>query len=141
MTPAQCYPHQPALQFAEHHWNWQQFLNSVERISQGLHEHGIQSGHHVGLWINNSPCFIFSLFAILARGAIAVPLNPAMKSADYSYHRITLDAMITTQNLFQQCQQVMAQAELHYFVCPNPDTCQNWDLMASSDSEHFMQPN
>src|ERR1700716_2223366 len=52
------------------------------RAAESLHAIGIGAGDRVGILINDSPEFITSFVAIISLGAIAVPINLALRRED-----------------------------------------------------------
>lgn len=58
----------------------------TNRYANGLLALGIGKGSHVGVWMANSPEMIFSIFALGKIGAVAVPLNTAVRGQLLSYY-------------------------------------------------------
>jgi benzoate-CoA ligase len=52
------------------------------RAAEALHASGIGAGDRVGILLNDSPEFITSFVAIISLGAIAVPINLALRRED-----------------------------------------------------------
>jgi long-chain acyl-CoA synthetase len=57
-------------------WSYDDLGVRTEQIAAALAEQGVGSGDRVFLYGENSPHWVAGFFAIRARGAVAVPLNP-----------------------------------------------------------------
>jgi long-chain acyl-CoA synthetase len=71
-------------------WSYRELAKRTDRIACALAEKGIGPGDRVLLYGHNSPCWVAAYFAILARGAVVVPLNP--KSPPAQLDRIVASA-------------------------------------------------
>jgi long-chain acyl-CoA synthetase len=62
---------------------------------------GVRPEDRVGLWLKNCPEFIPSLFGILYRGAVAVPINTFLKADEVNYilSDAGIDVLITDADL------------------------------------------
>ena len=58
----------------------------TNRYANGLIALGIGHGAHVAVWMVNSPEMIFSIFALGKIGAVAVPMNTAIRGQLLSYY-------------------------------------------------------
>ena len=74
-----------ALVFRDRRWTFQQFSEEVDRVAKGLLALGVAPGDKVGLWMLNSPEWIFSMFAAAKVGGVLVPINSRLRSADVGY--------------------------------------------------------
>lgn len=54
----------------------------VERACESLRQEGLASGDHVALILPNSPAYVVWFYAILASGAVVVPINPDAATAE-----------------------------------------------------------
>ena len=67
---------------------WETFAEisaRVDRAARGLIAAGVEPGDRVGVWLNNCPEWIHLLFAIARIGAIQVPINTRLRTADAGY--------------------------------------------------------
>jgi malonyl-CoA/methylmalonyl-CoA synthetase len=62
-----------------------QLLSDVNRLANTLIDRGVGKGDRVVLFISKSLIAVVSHFAILASGAMAVPLNPGFKKNEMDY--------------------------------------------------------
>lgn len=124
------FPDLLALKYEDRCWTWAELVCQVEALADDLANAGVSRGDHIGLWLSNSPCFIFSYFAVLACGAVVVPFNPATRAGDYCASAPSPTAMITTPLLKSACQATLnahAPNELPAFIlCGDPDRCSDW---------------
>jgi len=74
------YGAKPAIQhrprFRTVRWRYEELGAAVRRLEEVLVEHRVEPGDRVLLYSENSPHWAAALFAVLSRGAVAVPLNP-----------------------------------------------------------------
>jgi benzoate-CoA ligase family protein len=61
---------------------YQELRANTVRTAEALHALGIRPGDRVALLLNDSPEFIASFVAIISLGAIAAPINMALRKAD-----------------------------------------------------------
>ncbi|HZO29035.1 MAG TPA: AMP-binding protein [Chloroflexota bacterium] len=74
-----------ALCFEGRRWTFAQLRDETDRVARGLIAAGIEPGEHVCLWLNNSPEYLFTLFAIAKIGAVLVPINTRFRTRDMAY--------------------------------------------------------
>jgi long-chain acyl-CoA synthetase len=74
------YGPRPAVQYRPRYrtlcWSYRELGSRVEQLSSLLAERGAGAGDRVFLFAENSPYWVAAFFAIAARGAVVVPLNP-----------------------------------------------------------------
>lgn len=63
-------------------WTYSRLLAEVERVARGLADRGVRSGVRVALHLPNRPELAIALYACFHVGAIAVPLNIRLKTAE-----------------------------------------------------------
>src|SRR6266849_1627720 len=80
------YPPQRAARVAilyEHHQiTYGELRATTVQAAEALHALGIEEGDRVGILLNDSPEFIASFVAVISLGAIAVPINLALRRED-----------------------------------------------------------
>jgi long-chain acyl-CoA synthetase len=65
---------------------FQQFASSVAKVASALyHDYGVSKGDRVALMLRNGLEFPVSFFALTRLGAIAVPLNTALKGEELAF--------------------------------------------------------
>ncbi len=78
-------PKKRFISFENNHYTYAEASQIICRFSRLLQEKGVTKGSKVILLLNNSPEFIFSVFAILACGGIVIPINVFLKDKEVSY--------------------------------------------------------
>jgi len=78
-------PDAPAVTYEGKTWTYAEFDRDIQRLSRGLHQHGIQPGSRVGLLLPNDPSFVFSYLATVRLGATAVPINFTVKELELAH--------------------------------------------------------
>ena len=74
-----------ALMFAGRRWSFRALADEVERAAKGLLALGIHPGDKVGVWLLNRPEWIFAVLALAKIGAVFVPINSRLRTADVRY--------------------------------------------------------
>lgn len=84
-SAAQAYQNKPLMYFKGEPIGYSEFIDQVHRLNQVLNKHGVKKGDRVAILMNNSPEWLISFFAAHSRGAIVVPINPALTASEVSY--------------------------------------------------------
>src|ERR1700738_2618957 len=63
-----------------------EFDAAAARVATLLERAGIEPGDRVGIMLPNTPAFAIALFGIIYQGAVAVPMNPLLKSREVAYY-------------------------------------------------------
>ena len=73
-------------------------------------EMGVQPGDRVGLWLKNCPQFVPALFAVLACGAVVVPINNFLKPEEVRHvlDDAGIDVIITEAAISEHLPALMA---------------------------------
>lgn len=80
------YPERVALRCDDLQFTFAEFDAAASRVATLLERAGIQPGDRVGLMLPNTPAYAIAFFGIMYRGAVAVPMNPLLKSREVSYY-------------------------------------------------------
>lgn len=78
-------PHRSAVISEEIHLTWQEFNQQVNRMGNSLRKLGVGKGDRVAMYLQNSPEYLVTYFALCKLGAIAVPFNIMYKSSEIAY--------------------------------------------------------
>ena len=79
-------PDRTALIFYGAEYTYKQMLALVERLSGHFQKNlSLGMGEPVLLYMQNSPQFIISYYAILHAGGVVVPINPMSKDAEVAF--------------------------------------------------------
>lgn len=92
------------LFFEDKVYKFSQTRDIVIKYAKALKERGLEKGDRVGVLLENSPEFIFSIFAIFLNGAIAVPINTLLKHEEISYILNNCEAkfLISSDNFWDE---------------------------------------
>lgn len=82
---ARKFPDKPALYYLDKQISYKTLYEQACRLSQGLKNLGIKKGDKVAIFLTNSAEFVVSYFAILAGGAVCVPVNNMLKSHELEF--------------------------------------------------------
>src|SRR5713101_6512241 len=71
-----------AVVYEQHEITYEELRKATARAAEALHALGISEGDRVAILLNDSPEFIASFVAAISIGAIAVPINMALRRDD-----------------------------------------------------------
>ncbi len=57
----------------------------TDRAARALLALGVGPGERVGLWLSNTPAWVFLLFALARVGAVQIPINTRLRAAEIGY--------------------------------------------------------
>lgn len=83
---AQQLGNRPAIRLDENTLNYSEFHQFAAAVAGDLHFRGIRPGDRVGIVLPNVPAFPIIFYGILMAGAVAVPINPLLKSREIAYY-------------------------------------------------------
>ncbi len=96
------YPDHPAIIYYDAAYTYSELLKEVLSLAGYLRTHaGVEKNSRVMLYMQNSPQFIMSYYAILACDAVVVPVNPMCKTGELDHVARDTEAVavITGQEL------------------------------------------
>lgn len=86
LTTVQKYPNKVAIEYYGASMTYSELLDEVEKLAGYLESKlNIQKGENVLLFMQNSPQFIISMFAILRIRAVVVPINPMSITSELEF--------------------------------------------------------
>ena len=71
-----------ALVFRDRRIAFRQLPAEVDRVAKGLIHLGVAPGEKVAIWLTNCPEWICAMFACAKIGAVHVPVNTRLRTAD-----------------------------------------------------------
>jgi fatty-acyl-CoA synthase len=74
-----------ALTFKGRRYSFRQLAADVDRVAQGLIRLGVEPDEKVAIWLTNCPEWIHAMFACAKIGAVHVPVNTRLRTADAEY--------------------------------------------------------
>jgi fatty-acyl-CoA synthase len=118
------YPDKPAVIFYDTPLRYSALESQAERLAGYLQQRcGVQRGDRVLLFMQNSPQFFVSFYAILRADAMVVPVNPMNLTDELRHYVIDSDARVavTGQELFGQVRPLLAEGLEHTIVAAYGD--------------------
>ncbi|MCJ7773576.1 MAG: AMP-binding protein [Desulfobacterales bacterium] len=118
---ARKYPHNLAIYHVEENrkYTYLELMYFADKIAAGLKDLGVGKGDGVGIYMTNSPEFIFTVYAISLNGAIAVPINPLLKASDIK-HIINdsqiIKLLVCSSNLYPIIEKVLNETRIEKIV-------------------------
>ena len=76
----------PAIRLNDATLTYAELERAASAVAGDLRARGIRPGDRVGIVLPNVPAFPILFYGILASGAIAVPMNPLLKSREVAYY-------------------------------------------------------
>src|SRR5215813_1704021 len=73
-----------AVRFEDREINYAELRSLTISTAEKLNALGVQSGDRVAILLNDSPEFVASFVAIISLGAVAVPINMALRRSEQS---------------------------------------------------------
>ena len=91
-----------AFLFEDRSWTYAEYRGEIGRLAEGFQRMGIKNRTVVGMFINNSPEFIFAWWALFKIGAIPAPINTSISQEPFRHCLKISEAeyLITTYELF-----------------------------------------
>lgn len=83
---AKQFPERVALRCNEQSLAFAELDDAAARLATALEREGIGPGDRVGIMLPNIPAFAVLFYATLRSGAIAVPVNPLLKSREVEFY-------------------------------------------------------
>lgn len=74
-----------AIESGDERVSYRQLLERTNRAGNGLRDFGVRQEERVVLLLHDSPEFLYSFFAVIKIGAVAVPANTLLKPHEYEY--------------------------------------------------------
>jgi long-chain acyl-CoA synthetase len=118
---ARRYPHNLAIYFVpeERKYTYRELMHWSDKVAAGLADLGVEKGDGVGVYMTNSPEFLFSLYGISQNGAFTVPINPMLKAPDIK-HIVTdcgvMDTLICSSILYPNIEKVREEVEIENII-------------------------
>ncbi len=90
-----------AVKENERELTYRELWESVKRLEQGLRKSGVKEGHKAAVILPASPDFIIIFFALIAVGAIVVPLEPVLTLREYReiFQDCSPEVLITSSHI------------------------------------------
>ncbi len=118
-TAARLFPDKTAILFEGKQTSYSELNAAVNRLANAIKANGIQKGDRVALYLPNIPEFAICYLATLKTGAIAVSVNPMLKSYELKYIMNDSGAalLFTVGDLLENLKQDEYENLKHVVVC------------------------
>jgi fatty-acyl-CoA synthase len=73
------------LTFEGRRYSFRELAAAIDRVAKGLIHLGVEPGEKVAIWLANCPEWIHTMFACAKIGAVHVPVNTRLRTADVEY--------------------------------------------------------
>lgn len=91
IASAQEHGKRPAVKLDDHILSYAELHRRAAAVAGDLRARGVQPGDRVGIVLPNVPAFPVVFYGILLAGAVAVPMNPLLKSREVEYYLTDCD--------------------------------------------------
>ena len=120
---ARRFPDKPFLIFYDTKITFAQFKAESESLAGWLEHQGVCKGDRVLLYVQNSPQFVLSYYAILRANAAVVPINPMNTTQELRHYCTDTGARvaIVAQDLLPQIQPLLGDGIDHLLVAAYSD--------------------
>lgn len=115
----------PAIRYKRHgvyhDVSWESYRRQTDRVANGLCELGIQAGDRVGLLSENRPEWLIADIAILATGAIDVPLHAPLTAQQIRFqlhHSGARGVLVSNQTQADKLASILGNLPQIEFVVP-----------------------
>ncbi|MFW6284699.1 MAG: long-chain-fatty-acid--CoA ligase, partial [Desulfosalsimonas sp.] len=117
-TAAEFYPEKAAVNYYGRPFTYRRLAGEIESLAAALAENGIQKGERVAVYMQNTPHYIVSFYAVMRANAVVVPVNPMNneKELDFILKDAGASALITTTDLLPAAEAVRENAQLKFIV-------------------------
>lgn len=100
--------------------SYREIGKQADKVAHGLQKMGIKKGDKIGLFLPNTPTYIYYYFGILKAGGVVVNYNPLYSQDELEFqiknsetrYMVTLDLKI----LFDKCEALMASDVLEHTI-------------------------
>jgi long-chain acyl-CoA synthetase len=107
---AEARPDHTALVYRDERISLAELIDRIERLADGLTQHGVSAGDAVALVLIDDPWFVTCFHAITALGAIVLPVNPAFKQAEleFNFRSSRVSAIVCDERTAGVCERIAA---------------------------------
>lgn len=80
------YPDHTAIIYYDTQMTYRELLEEVEALAGWLQHNGVKKGDRVLLYMQNSPQYVISYYAILRADAVVIPVNPMNRASELEHY-------------------------------------------------------
>ena len=108
-------------------YNSSEILSIVSEIGRIIKGKGVQKGDRVLIYLNNSPEYLFSLFAIWRIGCIAIPTNRILTATELQYIINDADAKLIISD--EEAKEILSQLTIDYYIAEDCDSFKDSEVL------------
>lgn len=121
------------LQYQERTVSFGELDRKANMVANGFLEQGIEPGDHVGLFMYNSPEYVFAFFALAKIGAVATPIDTRFTGDTLAYvlSESDIDVLLldsATLSDYEEVEDEAPELTREYFLGEAPDGHHYWDF-------------
>lgn len=115
---AEFYPEKAAINYYGHAVTYRRMAEEIRSLAGALSAGGIQKGDRVAVYMQNTPQYIISFYAVMRANAVVVPVNPMNNEKELAFilEDAGAAALITTTDLLPAAEAVRENAGLKFIV-------------------------
>ena len=113
-------------------YNSSEILSIVSEIGRILKNKGIKKGERVLIYLDNSPEYLFSLFAIWRIGAIAIPTNRILTATELKYMIEDSDAKLIITDI--NAKDTIKELAIDYYIAEDCDKFKECEVLAAEET-------
>ena len=110
-------------------YNSSEILSIVSEIGRIIKEKGVEKGDRVLIYLNNSPEYLFSLFAIWRIGAIAIPTNRILTATELQYMIDDADAKLIISD--NEAKETLSKLTIDSYIAENCDDFKDCEVLSA----------
>jgi fatty-acyl-CoA synthase len=112
------YPDKNAVVYYDTAITYRELKRDVDALAGYLERLGVKKGDRVLLYMQNSPQFVITYYAILRANAIVVPINPMNRQAELEYYIEDTGAQVAVcaQDIFPHLQPLVGKSGLKHAI-------------------------
>lgn len=108
-------------------YNSGEILSIVSELGRILKNKGIEKGDRVLIYLNNSPEYLFSLFAIWRIGAVAIPTNRIYTASELDYMITDSDAKLIITD--HEAEEIIKELDVDAYIPENIDEYKTSEIL------------
>ena len=108
-------------------YNSCEILSIVSELGRILKNKGIEKGDRVLIYLNNSPEYLFSLFAIWRIGAVAIPTNRIYTASELDYMITDSDAKLIITD--HEAEDIIEELDVDAYIPENIDEYKTSEIL------------
>ena len=115
---AEFYPEKAAINYYGHAISYRRMSEEIQSLAGALAAGGIQKGDRVAVYMQNTPHYIISFYAVMRANAVVVPVNPMNNEKELAFilEDAGAAALITTTDLLPAAAAVRESADLKFII-------------------------